>query len=99
MAALSDYVEFPFAGNDASRPGRFETDLARPDAGTASSSMSLRKGMSWDDVRRLLGVPEKTADRMEGRLKVTTATFTSGDHQVDAEFVEGILIKYSIASK
>jgi len=99
MAALSDYVEFPFAGNAASRPGRFETDLARPDAGTASSSMSLRKGMSWDDVRRLLGVPEKTADRMEGRLKVTAATFTSGDHQVEAEFVEGILIKYSIASK
>jgi hypothetical protein len=99
MAALSDYVEFPFAGSAAARPGRFETDLARAEAGAASSPLSLKKGMSLDDMRRALGEPEKTADRMEGRLKVTTATFTSGDHRIEADFVEGVLIKYSISSK
>ena len=99
MAALADYVEFPFADDAAARPGRFEADLARATAATASSPMSLRKGMSWDDVRHALGEPQKTADRMEGRLKVTAATFTSGDHQIDADFVEGVLVKYSISSK
>jgi hypothetical protein len=61
--------------------------------------MPLRKGMSWDDVRRAFGEPEKTTDRLEGRLKVTSATFTSGDQRVDTEFVEGVLIKYSISSR
>jgi hypothetical protein len=99
MAALADYVEFPFAGRDGARPGRFEADLPRGGSFGGSSSMSLRKGMTWDDVRRTLGEPEKSADRMEGRLKVTTATFASGDHQIEADFVEGVLIKYSISSK
>lgn len=98
MAALTDYVEFPFADH-AERSGRFETDLARATAATSPSPLSLRKGMGWDDVRHALGEPQKIADRMEGRLKVTSATFTSGDHQIDADFVEGVLIKYSISSK
>jgi len=84
MAALADYVAFPFA------------DRRAPAA--ISSPLSLRKGMRWEDVRRAFGEPEKTADRMEGRLKVTAATFTSGDQRIETEFVEGVLIKYSISS-
>jgi hypothetical protein len=98
MAALADYVDFPFAERVPARPGRFEADLNR---GAAADNwpMSLKKGMSWDDVRHALGEPEKTADRMEGRLTVTTATFNSGDHRVEADFVEGVLIKYAISSR
>jgi hypothetical protein len=99
MAALAEYVDFPFAERGPARAGRFEPELDRREAAPALSPTSLKKGMSWDDVRRALGEPEKTADRMEGRLKVTSATFTSGDHRIEAEFVEGVLIKYSISSK
>jgi hypothetical protein len=61
--------------------------------------MPLRNGLSWEDVRRAFGEPEKTGDRMEGRLKVTTATLSSGDQRIETEFVEGVLIKYSISSR
>ncbi len=97
MAALADYVEFPSADRPSAAPGRFEAGLDRRPA--SASPMPLRKGMSWDDVRRAFGEPEKTTDRLEGRLKVTSATFTSGDQRVDTEFVEGVLIKYSISSR
>ena len=92
MAALADYVDFPFVRD--SRP-MVEPDR-RPVAATGGS---LRKGMTWDEVRTALGEAEKTSDRMEGRLKVTTALFTQADHRIEAEFVEGVLIKYSISSK
>jgi hypothetical protein len=92
-------VDFPFAERAPARTGRFEADLDRGASPAGSSPMSLKKGMSWDEVRRALGEPEKTVDRMEGRLKVTTATFTSGDHRIEADFVEGVLIKYSISSR
>jgi hypothetical protein len=99
MAALEEYVDFPFAARASAPAGRFETELDRRPVAPALSPMSLKKGLSWDDVRRAFGEPEKTADRMEGRLKVTAATFATGDQRVDAEFVEGVLIKYSISSK
>lgn len=97
MAALAEYVEFPFAGTSAPAAGRFAPDIDRRPA--PPSGALLRKGMTIDDVRNAVGDPEKTSDRMEGRLKVTTATFTSGDQRIEAEFVEGVLIKYSISSK
>lgn len=92
MAALAEYVEFPFASGVVPRAGR-------PMAEPAREAGALHKGMSWDDARDALGEPEKTSDRMEGRLKVTTATYTRGDQRIEADFVEGVLIKYSISSK
>jgi hypothetical protein len=93
MAALADYVAFPFA--DDGSPARTVADNGpRP-----ASPTSLRKGMLWDDAREVLGDPESTSDRMEGRLKVTTAVYTRGDQRIEADFIDGVLIKYSIASK
>ena len=55
--------------------------------------------MTQADVEQSLGRPEKSTNRMEGTLRVVTATYSRGDQVVTAEFVEGVLIKYSIASK
>ncbi len=60
---------------------------------------SLRKGMTWQEAQDALGSPDKSSDRMEGKLKVTTAIFTRDDQRIEAEFVEGVLIRYSISSK
>jgi hypothetical protein len=87
MAALAEYVDFRFAA------------AASPRTTTPVSASALKKGMMWDDVRRAFGEPEKTSDRMEGRLKVTTASFASGDQLIEADFVEGVLIRYSISSR
>jgi hypothetical protein len=65
----------------------------------ASGTAGLRKGMTWQEARAALGEPEKTSERMEGRLKVTTASFARDDQRIEAEFVEGVLVKYAISSK
>jgi hypothetical protein len=87
MRALADYVDFPFAsGADIVTP-----QTARP--GT------LRKGMTIADVEAALGRPERTTERSEGSLKVVTATYLRDDQRITAEFVEGVLIRYSISSR
>jgi hypothetical protein len=86
MRALAEYVEFPFA-----------TDR-RPSLPPQRES-TIRKGMTLAEVEQSLGRPERTTERMEGALKVVTSTYSRDEQRVTAEFVEGVLIRYSIASR
>lgn len=100
MRALAEYVEFPFA-NDR-RPASRDRVTAQPvltEPPAAPAASALRKGMTLAEVEQSLGRPEKSTNRIEGTLRVVTATYSRGDQVVTAEFVEGVLIKYSIASK
>lgn len=99
MAALADYVEFPFTDR-VTRPGKTDASpaAARPSAAVPRAG-AVYKGMTWQQAQDVLGNPDKTSDRMEGTLKVTTAIFTRDDQRIEAEFVEGVLIRYSISSK
>jgi len=47
----------------------------------------------------MYGAPAEISQRSEGKLKVTSCTFEKDDQIITAEFVEGVLIKYSISSK
>jgi hypothetical protein len=55
--------------------------------------------MTMAEVEQSLGKPEKSADRTEGTLRVVTATYSRGDQVITADFIEGVLVKYSISSK
>jgi hypothetical protein len=55
--------------------------------------------MTTAEVEQALGRPDKTSERSEGTLKVVTCTYARDDQRITAEFVEGILIRYAIASK
>jgi hypothetical protein len=90
MRALEQYVEFPFA-TDRPRP----REQVRP----AFNPTSLHKGMLIADVEAVLGRPEKSVPRKEGTLSVTSNSYASGDQVITAEFVEGVLVKYAIASR
>lgn len=94
MRALEEYLEFPFATDRPSGPNR-----PAPREPSRAGSGDIRKGMSMAEVESALGRPDKTTPRNEGTLRVTTAVYTRGDQIVTAEFVEGVLIRYSIASK
>jgi hypothetical protein len=98
MRALAEYVEFPFAGDraDAPRPFPGSATDRRTDAPTGGP---LRKGMTLAEAEQAMGRPEKTSERNEGTLKVMTATYSRDDQRITAEFVEGVLIRYSISSK
>jgi hypothetical protein len=93
MATLAEYVEFPFTDR-VTRPGKDTSPAA-----AAARPGALYKGMTWQQAQDSLGTPDKTTDRMEGKLKVTTAIFTRDDQRIEAEFVEGVLIRYTISSK
>jgi hypothetical protein len=87
MRALAEYVDFS---------GR--TAPAAEDERPAGRG-PLRKGLTWDEVEDLLGSPETTSDHTEGSLKTKTAVFLRGDDRIEALFVEGVLVKYTISSK
>jgi hypothetical protein len=93
MAALGEYLEFPFAD------GAPRAKAASPAVAQAPAPGTLRKGLSLSDVEAMLGKAERATDRMEGTLKVTTAIFSRDDQRIEAEFVEGVLIRYSISSR
>lgn len=82
MAALAGYLDFA-GGAPATAPA-------------ASGIAALRKGMSQEDVDSLLGRPDSITQRAEGTLQVTTSVYRSGDRKVTAEFVEGVLIRFSV---
>ncbi len=91
MAALSNYVDFenqPAGNITASTAG--ETD---------PKPQKLQKGLAWEEVAAMLGIPKSMTQREDCGFKVVSCSFEKDDQTIDAEFVEGILIKYSIASK
>jgi hypothetical protein len=94
--ALGAYVGFD-------EPAPAEVASALPVAGSVPTGKPgpgglPAKGMLLADVDELLGTPKRTSDRMEGRLKVTTRVYPTTAGQVTAEFVEGVLIRFSMTS-
>ena len=90
--ALAEYVSFegPLAGPTPLQPAGGET--------TPPKSGLPRKGMLITEADALLGAPQKTSQRMEGRLKVVTRVYSTSTGVISAEFVEGVLIRYTATS-
>ena len=88
--ALSEYVQFggpPGLNSDASAP-------TNPDRPT-----SLRKGLTRSEAEDLLGQPQQVREGMEGTLRTATVTYQSPLGRVEALFVEGILVRYTVSSE
>ena len=87
MAALGDYIAF-------------SPSVAQAPAAPAPSREGLpRKGMTRADAERLFGKPVEAADRREGTLAVSRIVFVSGEQRISADFVEDVLVRYTITSK
>jgi hypothetical protein len=89
-AALARYVDFSGSDEDVS-----PSPVSEP----ARREMTLRRGLLDVDVAELLGRPESTAERQEGKLRVVTRTYLRDDERIEAEFVEGVLIRYRVSSR
>jgi hypothetical protein len=84
MQALAEYVDFsPMPGGIADGP---------------RGGGELRKGLTVEEVDAILGRPESISQRMEGTLSVSTSSYRTRDRRVTAEFVEGVLIRFTITS-
>lgn len=92
--ALAQYVSFEGSSADDSplQPADRSEAPPPPVAGLP------RKGMLLGEADALLGAPQKVSERTEGRLKVVTRLYSTAAGQIAAEFVEGVLFRYSATS-
>jgi hypothetical protein len=90
MSALADYVDFGElrSGSDA---------VAQPVASARPGL--LRKGMMLQDVNAMMGNPVSKTQRKEGTLNVQTVQYSTADGRITADFVEGVLVRYTITSE
>ncbi len=88
----------PFA--DMSGETAPQREAARPPAAPFVASEDVpRKGMLRQDAERDLGRPSDVSERREGALTVVTLVFVRPGRRITAEFVDDVLIRYSIASR
>lgn len=92
MASLANFVDFsgePGARDDVRMPA----DARMPGDGLP------RRGMLREDAEREFGRPSDASERREGSLTVVTLVFVRPGQRITAEFVDDVLIRYSIASR
>ncbi len=58
-----------------------------------------RKGMLAQELDAKLGPPTSSKERKEGMLRVQTKEYSTPEGRVTGEFVEGVLIRYTITSE
>jgi hypothetical protein len=91
IAALTEYVDFRAA--DARDGG------APPQPGPAGDIGLLRKGMLRADAERAFGRAVESSRRIEGGLATATLVFVVGQQRIAADFVEDVLVRYTVTSK
>jgi hypothetical protein len=94
MAALADYVDFGLLAGPAAYHDR--DDAPEPPNGDITV---LRKGITRTEAERAFGRPAETSERRDGGLAVTTLVFVVADQRISADFVEDVLVRYTITSK
>lgn len=95
--ALAQYVDFGPA--QSAIPGVAASFNAPGSAASPVKGGLPRKGMLLSEVESLLGPAAAASERKEGSLRVQSREYTSPDGRISAEFVEGVLIRYRIASE
>jgi hypothetical protein len=97
MRMLAEYVDFSMMSESAPAPA---VSSAMNEQRTAPRGpTALKKGMSRSEVIGMLGQPLKSQERSEGNLKVLTCNFQDDDNQIEADFIEDVLVRYRLSSK
>ncbi|HWY99772.1 MAG TPA: hypothetical protein VNX17_01755 [Edaphobacter sp.] len=106
MDALAAYIDFSgdAAGSGAggrpadAAPGAPELAVRSPDQG-GDPGQGLKKGMSREQVEAMYGKAVEAHDHTESGLTITSCTFIGKDEKVQADFVNGVLVQYSVSSR
>jgi hypothetical protein len=86
-AALGEFMDFG---------GGAGTEPALPPTGDITA---LRKGMTRAEAERAFGRPTEASKSIEGTLLLTAVVFDVGDQRITADFVEDVLVRYTVSSK
>ena len=103
MRALAQYVDFGTAGaNVASAPGAAPATPGQalaPSGGARPAPASLKKGLWLEDVEALLGPAATASETKEGTLTVLKRQYRKDGQRIDASFINGVLIDYTIRAQ
>ena len=100
MRALAQYVDFGCAGaNVASAAGGAPGQALAPSGGARPAPASLKKGLWLEDVEALLGPAATASETKEGTLTVLKRQYRKDGQRIDASFINGVLIDYTIRSQ
>jgi hypothetical protein len=105
MTALAQYISFSPAaaapapaGNYAPAPAAgYAPGPPPPAAGGAPDASGLQKGMSIEQVEQLYGAPLTHQESGQQGMITTTNTYARSNTSVQASFVNGVLVQYSVA--
>ncbi|WP_158945954.1 hypothetical protein [Granulicella sp. S190] len=101
-SALAQYVSFPGDGGGgppAGAPSGAPGLAVRPSDQGGDPAQGLKKGMTREQVEALYGPAVEAHDRTENGMSMTTCTYKSRDESVRADFVNGVLVQYSVSSR
>jgi hypothetical protein len=99
QSALAEYVSFPGDAPGGGVPGGAPGLVGRPSDGGGDPAQSLKKGMTREQVEALYGPAVEAHDRTENGMSMTSCTYKSKDEKVQADFVNGVLVRYSVSSR
>ena len=100
MRALAQYVDFG-AATPASA-GASSAGAGQPFApsnGSRPAPTSIRKGLLLEEVEALLGPAATASESREGTLTVVKRAYRKDGQRIEASFVNGVLIDYTIRSQ
>lgn len=94
MRALQNFVEF--SGSAVATSSTTPVPASGPTAGS-NALASVRKGLLLSEVESLLGPASTASESKEGVLTLMKRNYTYNGQRVVAQFVNGVLIDYSIS--
>jgi len=97
MRMLGEYVDFSTMSEGSPAPA-VSSGVNEPRT-APRGPIALKKGMAKAEVIGMLGKPIKSSEHSEGNLKVLTCSFQDDDHQIEADFIEDVLVRYRLSSK
>jgi hypothetical protein len=98
--ALAEYVSFSGdAPGGGPATGGTPGLAMRPSDQGGDPAQSLKKGMTREQVEALYGPAVEAHDRTENGMSMTSCTYKSRDEKVQADFVNGVLVQYSVSSR
>jgi hypothetical protein len=100
MTTLGEYLHFPET-SFAVRPSAAGIDRAAraQEPIPTESAASLRKGLTRAEMASLFGKAEHISENNQNGMKSTTCTFQSKDSTIHADFVNDVLVRYTVTSR
>ena len=98
MAALGEYVDFGQLRATTSPHPHVQDHIEEQPEQPRRGGLP-RKGMLAQEVDAQLGPPATSKERKEGTLRVQTREYSTPEGRVTGEFVEGVLIRYTVTSE